>query len=72
VLDLRTRSGAATVFEGDQRLGTTPLRLELPSGRHVLSLRPERGGPAQELTVDIRSEHTSFHNVALLRRPISD
>ncbi|NOY92488.1 MAG: protein kinase [Deltaproteobacteria bacterium] len=71
ILDLRTRSGTATVYEGERRLGTTPLQVELPSGRHVLSLRPARGGPPQELTVDIRSEHTSFHNVALLRRPSS-
>ena len=71
VLDLRTRSGMATVFEGEHQLGRTPLQQELPPGRHVLSLHPQNGGPAQELTVDIRSDHTSFHNVALIRRPSS-
>jgi len=65
ILDLRTRSGSATVFEGDRRLGETPLRVELPAGRHELTLRPEGGGEARPLTVDIRSEHTSFHAVGL-------
>jgi hypothetical protein len=40
------------VFEGGRRLGETPVQLELPAGRHVLTLRAE-GRPARTETVEI-------------------
>jgi serine/threonine-protein kinase len=42
------------VFEGPRRLGETPLQLELPAGRHVLTLRaPDR--PPQTTAVEIQA-----------------
>jgi serine/threonine-protein kinase len=42
------------VFEGSRHLGDTPLQIELPVGRHVLTFRAE-GRPAREETVEIRA-----------------
>lgn len=41
------------VYEGPRRLGETPMQIELPAGRHVLTLRAE-GRPAREEAVEIR------------------
>ncbi len=42
------------VFEGGRRLGETPLQIELPAGRHTLTLRsPDR--PARTEPVEIRA-----------------
>ncbi len=42
----------SVVFEGSRRLGETPLQVELPAGRHVLTLRAS-DRPARTETVEI-------------------
>jgi serine/threonine-protein kinase len=45
----------ATVYLGSARLGTTPLRVPLPPGRHALSLQPKDATERRPLTVVITS-----------------
>jgi hypothetical protein len=45
----------ATVFLGGSRLGTTPLRVSLPPGRHELSLVTKDSAERRGLTVVIAS-----------------
>jgi serine/threonine-protein kinase len=52
------------VFEGGRRLGETPLQVELPEGRHTLTLRaPER--PARTEVVDIRAGEVTRVRIVL-------
>jgi hypothetical protein len=43
--------GWADVYEGTRKLGRTPLRVELRSGTHRLTVRPYGDGPVRFLTV---------------------
>jgi hypothetical protein len=52
------------VFEGGRRLGETPMQIELPAGRHALTLRAE-GRPAHEETVEIREGEVTRVRVIL-------
>jgi serine/threonine protein kinase len=45
----------ATVYLGSSRLGTTPLRVPLPPGRHQLSLQPKDPTQRRTITVVITS-----------------
>jgi serine/threonine-protein kinase len=49
-----TTQGWALVFEGSRKLGTTPLKLELPSGSHNLTVRPYGEGSARRIPVEIK------------------
>jgi hypothetical protein len=49
-----TTQGWALVFEGSRKLGTTPLKLELPSGPHNLTVRPYGEGSARRIPVEIK------------------
>lgn len=52
------------VYEGGRRLGETPVQLELPAGRHVLTLRAE-GRPAHTETVEIHDGEVTRVRVIL-------
>jgi serine/threonine-protein kinase len=52
------------VFEGGRRLGETPMQIELPVGRHALTLRAE-GRPARNETVEIREGEVTRVRVIL-------
>jgi len=52
------------VFEGSRRLGETPLQVELPAGRHVLTLRAS-DRPARTETVEIREGEVTRVRVIL-------
>jgi serine/threonine protein kinase len=52
------------VFEGGRRLGETPMQIELPAGRHALTLRAE-GRPAHSETVEIREGEVTRVRVIL-------
>lgn len=52
------------VYEGSRRLGETPVQLELPAGRHVLTLRAE-DRPARTETVEIREGEVTRVRVIL-------
>ncbi|GAB4215783.1 MAG: hypothetical protein OHK0013_41660 [Sandaracinaceae bacterium] len=52
------------VFEGGRRLGETPLQIELPAGRHTLTLRaPER--PPRTEVVEIRAGEVTRVRIVL-------
>jgi serine/threonine-protein kinase len=49
-----TTQGWALVFEGARKLGTTPLKLDLPSGAHTLIVRPYGEGSPRRVPVEIK------------------
>ena len=49
-----TSQGWAEVFAKGQKLGTTPLRIELPSGTQVLEVRPYGAGSSRRVAVDVK------------------
>ena len=50
-----TSQGWAEVFSRGQKLGTTPLRIELPSGSQVLEVRPYGAGSSRRVPVDVKA-----------------
>ncbi len=68
-LDLRVNPWAE-VFEGQKSLGLTPLPpLELPSGRHTLTLKNEKLGITRTMNVTIAHGRTTTVRVDLLEAP---
>lgn len=65
VLMLGSALGWADVYEGSKRLGSTPLRVQLPSGLHRLTVRPYGEGPARTMTVALRPAQTVKLDIAL-------
>jgi serine/threonine-protein kinase len=55
----------ATVYLGSSRLGTTPLRVPLPPGRHQLSLQPQDPAGRRSITVVITSGQEQRMSVRL-------
>lgn len=55
-LSLVPTSGWADVYLGGRRLGRTPLRRELPAGRHRLRILPYGQEPASDLEVEIEAD----------------
>jgi hypothetical protein len=49
-----TSQGWALVFEGSKQLGTTPLKLELSSGTHTLTVRPYGEGSPRQVAVEVK------------------
>jgi hypothetical protein len=64
-LVIGTSQGWALVFEGSQQLGTTPLKLELASGPHVLQIRPYGEGAPRRMAVEIKAGETTKLRVEL-------
>jgi serine/threonine-protein kinase len=54
-VDLVTVGGWGEVYEGTRHLGTTPLRIELEAGRHVLEVRPFGKLPGRRVPVVVKS-----------------
>lgn len=50
--------GWADVFEGGRSLGRTPRQISLPSGRHVLTLRPFGRTPIKRVVVNVQPNKT--------------
>lgn len=50
--------GWADVYEGSRSLGRTPRQISLPSGRHVLTLRPFGRTPTKRVVVIVQSNKT--------------
>ena len=55
-LNVVTPDGWAVVYNGRRRLGTTPLRTELPVGRHVLEVRPFNKPPGRRVSVKVTAD----------------
>ncbi|HEX6246010.1 MAG TPA: serine/threonine-protein kinase [Polyangiales bacterium] len=53
-LVIGTSQGWALIFEGSRKLGTTPLKLELSSGPHVLEVRPYGEGAARRVPIEVK------------------
>ncbi len=64
-INLVTRGGWAEVFKDGRSLGTTPVRLTLPPGRHRLSLKPSGNGAPKRITVDVEAGKTKPVSVNL-------
>ena len=64
-VNLVTRGGWAEVFKDGKSLGTTPLRLTLPAGRHKLTLKPSGGGAPKRILVDVEADKTKPVSVRL-------
>jgi hypothetical protein len=55
-VDVATRSGWAAVYRNGRYAGQTPVRLNLPVGRHALTLRSQGTGPPVTLRVRVRTD----------------
>jgi serine/threonine-protein kinase len=64
-LTLVTRGGWGTVYRRGRALGETPLRTELPAGRHVLEVRPFGQPPGRRVTVVIRAGEQTTTQVSI-------
>ena len=53
-----TPGGWADVYQGGRLLGQTPLRVELRSGRHLLTIRPFGRTPGEQRRIQIRAGET--------------
>lgn len=62
---LTAASGWADIYEGSKKLGRTPLRVELSSGLHRLTLRPYGEAPARSMMVSIKPAQTVRVDLAL-------
>ena len=58
-----TADAEATIYEGDTALGTTPLDLELPAGKHELRA-VYKNGREQTSTIEIRARKTTHEKLA--------
>lgn len=65
VLVVGASEGWAVVYEGARELGTTPLRLELPSGPHQLSVRAYGEGSPRKLRVRVKPGETTKLRIEL-------
>ncbi len=65
VVMLSSTLGWADIYEGSKRLGTTPLRVQLSSGLHRLSVRPYGEGPRRIMTIALRPAQTVKLDIAL-------
>jgi serine/threonine protein kinase len=64
-IDLVTRGGWAKIYEGKKLLGSTPLRLTLPSGRHKLVLKPFGTEKPKTVFVVVEANETKKVSVPL-------
>lgn len=62
---LSSALGWADIYEGPKRLGSTPLRVELSSGLHRLTVRPYGERTARIMTVAVRPAETVKLDIAL-------
>lgn len=60
-----TTGGKATVLERGRVLGTTPLRVRLPTGTHVLELAPLGGGSGTSVTTTVTAGGTALVSARL-------
>lgn len=58
-VSVATPDGWADVYSRGRRLGQTPLRAKLPTGRHVLSVRPFGKSPARTVSVVVKRGEVS-------------
>lgn len=65
-----TSGGKATVFERGRVLGTTPLRVRLAAGTHVLDLAPIGGGTGMSVTTTVTSGGTALVSARLASNPV--
>ncbi len=63
IINLVTRGGWAHIYQNGKRIGTTPRKLKLPSGKHSLKLKPFGEGPFQ--TVDVKVEPGKTKKVSI-------
>lgn len=66
-VDVATRGGWAEVYLGRRRLGPTPGRFRLATGRRVLVLRPPGGGAEKRVPVRVRAGQVTRVRVELGR-----
>ena len=64
-VNLVTRGGWAQVFKDGRSLGTTPLRLTLPPGRHKLVLKPSGGQTSKRIFIRVESGRTKQVSIPL-------
>ena len=64
-INLVTRGGWAEIYEGKKRLGSTPRRLTLPSGRHKLVLKPFGTEKPKTVYVLVEANKTKKVSIAL-------
>ena len=55
-----------SVWLGKQELGTTPVSVFVPSGRHLLELREEEGGTRRSLEVNLLPDQPEAKMVVTL------
>lgn len=67
-----TSGGKATVFERGRVLGTTPLRVRLTAGKHVLDLAPIGGGSGMSVTTTVSSGGTALVSARLTANPVQN
>ncbi len=65
VINLVTRGGWAHIYRNGKRIGTTPRKLKLPSGRHKLKLRPFGKGRFQTIFVTVAPGKTKKVSIRL-------
>ena len=64
-INLVTRGGWAKIYKGKKLLGSTPLRLTLPSGRHKLILKPFGTEKPKTVFVVVEANETKKVSVPL-------
>jgi len=67
-----TSGGKATVFEHGRVRGTTPLRVRLTAGKHVLDLAPIGGGCGMSVTNSVSSGGTALVSARLAAKPVQN
>lgn len=65
VINLVTRGGWAHIYKDGERIGTTPRKLKLPSGRHLLELQAFGEGPFQTVYVTVVANRTKKVSIQL-------
>lgn len=64
-INLVTRGGWADVYRGKERLGATPLRVTLPSGRQRLVLKPFGDGKPKRVWINVQAGKTRNVSIPL-------
>ncbi|MDH4283511.1 MAG: hypothetical protein OEV36_12715, partial [Myxococcales bacterium] len=65
IVHLVTRGGWAEIWMGDESMGSTPTRLTLPAGRHLLVLKPFGTGAPKPVFVEVTAGETKLVSIGL-------
>ncbi len=65
IVNLVTRGGWAEIFKGNESMGSTPRRLTLPAGRHLLVLKPFGTGAPKRVFVEVTAGETKLVSIGL-------